>query len=358
MPAPGHATGMDVPPLVRDRLEGESVVARVALGGEDAVFVTPTRTLVYRDEGLLSDESVATYPHDVERLALSRGRRKATFELTYVDTAGTFTVPVDRADDVLEPLFGGILAAAGMIEEEERVREVYQFSELTLVVTDGRLLKHVGNTLWDEDFETVPFEDVTGLGVEEGSVATQLVVELAGRPHRVKVPSERGESVRRTLRSAVLQYHGVDSVADLREKQGVVDEPTESRAEVFAEADIAPLVGEDPGADAAASDPVDAGDETADTAGDETADADAGTAGAVPADGDRAELDEDATATRDGETEPRDPSPGGRAPGDRDLAAVLERLDALEAAVERQAELVEAQQATIETLVDELRRGR
>lgn len=346
MPAPGHATGMDVPPLVRDRLEGESVVARVALGGDDAVFVTPTRTLVYRDEGLLSDESVADYPHDVERLALSRGRRKATFELTYVDTDGTFTVPVDRADDVLEPLFGGILAAAGVTEEGERIREVYQFSELTLVVTDGRLLKHVGNTLWDEDFETVPFEDVTGLGVEEGSVATQLVVELAGRPHRVKVPSERGESVRRTLRSAVLEYHGVDSVADLREKQGVVDEPTESRAEAFAEADIAPLVGDDGDGTATTADPSDASGRGDADAGDESPDRD------------REESSEDATATGTRETDPGVSSAAGDDAGDPDLATVIERLDALEAAVERQADLVEAQQTTIETLVDELRRGR
>lgn len=343
MPTPGHATGMDVPPLVRDRLEGESVLAQVALGGDDAVFVTPSRTLVYRDEGLLSDESVAAYPHDVERLALSRGRRKATFELTYVDTAGTFTVPVDRADDVLDPLFEGILAAADVIEEGEHVREVYQFSELTMVVTDGRLLKHVGNVLWDEDFESVPFEGVTGLDVEEGSVATQLVVELAGRPHRVKVPSEQGESVRRTLRTAVLEYHGVESVADLREKQGVVDEPTEARADAFAEADIAPLVGEDRATDDATSDP----------SGEGAADADD-----EPPDRDRQEPDENAVTTEDREAEQGVSVSGREEAGDPDLAAVLDRLGALEAAVERQTELVEAQQATIETLVDELRRGR
>lgn len=343
MPTPGHATGMDVPPLVRDRLEGESVLAQVALGGDDAVFVTPSRTLVYRDEGLLSDESVAAYPHDVERLALSRGRRKATFELTYVDTAGTFTVPVDRTDDVLDPLFEGILAAADVIEEGEHVREVYQFSELTMVVTDGRLLKHVGNVLWDEDFESVPFEGVTGLDVEEGSVATQLVVELAGRPHRVKVPSEQGESVRRTLRTAVLEYHGVESVADLREKQGVVDEPTEARADAFAEADIAPLVGEDRATDDATSDP----------SGEGAADADD-----EPPDRDRQEPDEDAVTTEDREAEQGVSVSGREEAGDLDLAAVLDRLGALEAAVERQTELVEAQQATIETLVDELRRGR
>lgn len=343
MPTPGHATGMDVPPLVRDRLEGESVLAQVALGGDDAVFVTPSRTLVYRDEGLLSDESVATYPHDVERLALSRGRRKATFELTYVDTAGTFTVPVDRADDVLALLFEGILAAADVIEEGELVREVYQFSELTMVVTDGRLLKHVGNVLWDEDFETVPFEDVTGLDVEEGSVATQLVVELAGRPNRVKVPSDRGESVRRTLQTAVLEYHGVESVADLREKQGVVDEPTEARADAFAEADIAPLVGEDRATDDASSDP----------SGEGAADADD-----ELSDRDREESDEDAVATEGREAEPGVSVSGREGGGEPDLAAVLDRLDALEAAVERQTELVEAQQSTIETLVEELRRGR
>lgn len=319
---------MDVPPLVRERLDGESVRTRVSLGGDDAVFVTPSRTLVYRAEGLLSDESVAAYPHNVERLDVSEGRRKATVTLTYVDTSGKFTVPVSRVDDVLEPVFGGVLAAAGITDPDERVRELYRFSELTLAITDGHLVKHVGGAFWDDDYELFSFEQVTGLGAEEGSVATQLVVELDGRPHRVKVPSEKGELVRRELQAAVFEYHDVGSVEALREKQGVVDEPAEDRKNAFAESSITPLVGDDAGASDAVEPDDDATDSVADGASDELEPIDA--------------------ATTDHRVEEAPDADG----------EVFERLRTLEAAVERQNDLIESQQETIQTLVEELRRGR
>jgi hypothetical protein len=298
---------MDVPPLVAERLDGESVETRVALGGDDAVFVTPSRTLVYRAEGLLSDESVSAYPHDAERLELTPGRRKTTFELTYVDTAGKFTVPGDRTDAVLKPVIEGVLAANGAISEGERVREAYRFSELTLVVTDGHLLKHVGDPLWDEDFESFPFADVTDFDTEEGSVATQLVIEVAGRPQRIKVPSDESRAVAHTVESAVLAFHGVDSIEALHEATGR-DAPDEGGSEEFEEADIDPLVG-------------------------------GGT-----------------SSEDDGDVDPVT-SVEPQAPGVDD-GDVRERLAALEAAVERQNELLEEQRATIETLVEELRRGR
>ena len=39
---------MDVPPLVTERLDGESVRTQVDLGGEDAVFITPSRAAAKR----------------------------------------------------------------------------------------------------------------------------------------------------------------------------------------------------------------------------------------------------------------------------------------------------------------------
>ncbi len=287
-----------------ERLDGETVRTRVELGGDDAVFVTPSRTLVYRAEGLLSDESVSAYPHDAERVAVSPGRRKTTFELTYVDTAGKFTVPGDRTDTVLEPLLEGVLRATGAIDDDESVRKAYRFSELTLVVTDARLLKHVGGAVWDDDFESFAFADVTDIDTEEGSVATQLVLEVDGRPQRVKVPSDQSRKVAHTVESAVLAFHGVDSVADLHAATDR-EEPAAERSEEFEEDDIDPL--------------VDEGD--------------------------------------DGESIDRVTSADTRATAEAD-ADIRERIAALEAAVERQNDLIEEQRATIETLVDELRRGR
>jgi hypothetical protein len=379
---------MDVPALVRDRLDGETVGTRVPLGGEDAVFVTPSRTLVYRGDGLLSDESVAAYPHDAERLDVTDGRRKATLELTYVDDSGSFTVPSDRLEEVLPPTLGGVLRARGVLESDEAVREVYRFSELTLVVADGRVLKHVGGVFWDEEHESYPYADVTGLDAEEGSVATGIVVEVDGRPERVKVPSDEARLVRRTLEEAVLAYQDVGSLAELREKTAPDADEAEDAgdggaedggAETFDEGGIDPLVDEDaappmepdsPNAPETASATASAGDEPPEnagttrasgtpdssaSAGSEAASADADTGGdAQPADAG----EPDDPFVSPSEAEQLGEERGTDAAADADIEAVLDRLDALERTVEAQSERIDRQRATIEKLVEELRRGR
>ena len=74
---------MSLPDALTSALGEEPAVAEVSLGGDDILAVTPTRTLVYRAEGLLSDEAVEEYPHDAERLTLSEGRRKAKLTMEY-----------------------------------------------------------------------------------------------------------------------------------------------------------------------------------------------------------------------------------------------------------------------------------
>ena len=74
---------MSQPEIVQSGLGDEAVVARVDLGGEDELYVTPTRPLIYRAEGLLADESVEEYSHGAERITVSEGRRKAKVTLDY-----------------------------------------------------------------------------------------------------------------------------------------------------------------------------------------------------------------------------------------------------------------------------------
>jgi hypothetical protein len=219
---------MDVPGIVQGELDGEEVAASVPLGSEDALFVTPTRTLVYRSESLLSDESVESYPHDAERVTVKEGRRKTRITLTYsIDGERDFAVPSGSADDVLHPVLAGVLNGAGVTDPGETVVQTFRFSELTLVVTSDRLLKHVGSAVWDADHEQYHFEDVTGLEFEEGSVATQIVIAVDGRPQRIKTPNEHIAVVRERLTQALFAYYGVDSLAELN----ALADPEEAAAE-------------------------------------------------------------------------------------------------------------------------------
>jgi hypothetical protein len=313
---------MDVPDLVAAELDDESVLASVDVGGGDGVFVTPGRTLVYRSDGLLSDESVSEYPHGFQQLTLSEGRRRARFRFDTIDGERDFAVGTDHAHDVLRTVLAGHLRATGTLGESERVRGVYRFQELTLVVGTERLLKHVGGAAWSEEYDAYPYADLTDLDFEEGDHALQVVISVAGRPERIKLPADRAPQVRRTLEQAVFGFHDVASLAELQERIAPAEEPDDEATAVYGDA-VDPLIGED----------ADGSETTADTAGDEAV-SEIGTPGdwSTPMEG------EDA---------------GDETPDD-----VAARLDDIEAELERQTELIERQQETIEQLVDELRRGR
>lgn len=206
---------MDVPTLVSEALGNEEVAAHVPLKGEDALFVTSTRTLRYSDEGLLSDESVDEFPHDAERVSVAPGRRKATIELDYgTDGNKSFTVPGSSLESALHPVLAGVLNANGVTGPGETVTRTFRFSELTVVVTSDRLVKHIGSAVWDQEFEEIPYETVTDLSVEEGNVSSQFVLRTTERTQRIKAPNESFRGVRETIEDAILSYHGVDSIAE------------------------------------------------------------------------------------------------------------------------------------------------
>lgn len=220
---------MSVPAIVQSRLDGEQVAAEVPLGGEDGLFVTPTRTLIYRADGLLSDESVEEYSHEAERIVISEGRRKSAIELDYgIDGTKTFKIPSNRLYEALHPVLAGVLNAADVTGPEETVLQTYQFSELTLVITSERVVKHVGAAVWDEDYEEFHFEDVTALEVEEGSVSSQIIIEDQGRPQRIKTPSDQTREVRERIEQALLDYHDLASYEAFARSRAVDSDDAET----------------------------------------------------------------------------------------------------------------------------------
>ena len=235
---------MEVPERIRQQLGDETLESAVNLGDEDLICFSPTRTFLYRGERLLSDESLEVYDHDVERLDVSEGRRKTSFTLTYIDREERFTVPRGRTEPVLERLLGGILETASVIDSDESVEGVFQFSELTLIITEKRLVKHIGRYLWDQDYEEFSYENVTGLEFEEGSVATYIVLSVDGRPQRIKAPRGEAAIVRRTLTTALCAYYDVDSLEQLHDTVGETDTDDDVSHSSGIELDdsIAPLV--------------------------------------------------------------------------------------------------------------------
>lgn len=316
---------MDVPMVVADALEDEAVAAEVPLKGEDTLYVTRSRTLVYHSEGLLSDESVSTYPHDADRIDVDEGRRKATVTLSY-GTRGedSFGVPAAKLDDVLHPVLAGVLNAAEVTRTGETVKRTFRFGDLTLVVTSDRVVKHVGSAIWDQEYEEVPYEAVTDLTVEEGNVSSQLVLRTGDRTERIKTPNEGFREVVESVQDALFAYHDVGSLEAFREHmQGDEDEGDTG-------ADTGDVAFED------TVDPIQTGGES----------------------GEKGTEAESGSSAETGETPARDLEESGFTSAAEKVETTLERdaleaeLDALESAIEAQRRALDEQAARIQALRD------
>lgn len=224
----GDLRDMTLPDAVRTVLDDEPVLDRLALGGEDALFVTSTRLVRYRADGLFSDEAVEEFPYGAERIFISKGRRAAAISLEYVDGEGTLSMPLDRLEDALQPLLAGVLAATGITADGEEAIEAFRFDELTVVVTDRRLFEHVGTAVWDGEYEELRFEEVIGIDVERGRVATGIVLSADGRRKRIKIHNDRARPFETCVRAAIREYHGVGSLDELadEEEDPDADEPS------------------------------------------------------------------------------------------------------------------------------------
>ncbi|MDS0299444.1 hypothetical protein NDI76_11895 [Halogeometricum sp. S1BR25-6] len=392
---------MSQPQMVQSALDGEPVVARVALGGEDELYVTPTRTLVYRSEGLLSDETVEEYPHEAERVALSEGRRKTKVALDYgLDGERTVALSNKHLARALQPMLEGVLKANGILADDEAVERLFRFSELTLVVAGGRVVKHIGASLWDEDFEEYRFDDVTDLQFEGGSVATSVVLTVDGRQERFKAPNEDARQLRETLESALLAHRGVDSLDELR----AAAEPEAETTATDGESADAKNVSFGDGPEPLSANPAELTDapanatrtgpsesaESVEAAAELSADASGVArpveapirAASAPAAGSGDASETAAASVGEGvgvDTEP-ELEPDRESDADRDEAAgagedgfegsgfqsaaadanerVAQELAELRATVERQGEEIREQRALVEQLIEELRRGR
>jgi hypothetical protein len=351
---------MDLPEIVQTALDGEGVAARVDLGGEDDLLVTPTRTLVYRAEGLLSDESVEEYPHDAERIEVSEGRRKSKITLDYgLDGEETFAVPSKRLQDALHPVIAGVMNAAGITDPGETVKQTFRFSELTLVVTSARVVKHIGTAVWDDDFEEFHYDDVTDLTFEDGSVATSIVLEVGGRQERIKAPNDAAREVREGLESALLAYYDVESLEEFRVAVAPEEDDEAADDENVSFGDGPTPLDADP-ADLS-EEPQNATRAGESTDGPDTPDALAGDVGGT--DGNAQAVTETASdSAADDDTfasagfEPA--TEGEDAAGGEELQRLSAQVADLTEQVERQSELIERQQQTMQQLIEELRQGR
>jgi len=359
---------MDPPGVVSSALDdGERIAASVELGGDDSLFVTQSRTLVYRSEGLLSDESIEQYDHAVERVELSEGRRSATLHLDYGrEGQKDMSIPTNSVEEVLHPVLAGILNANDVTAAGETTTRTYRFSELTLVVTSQRVVKHVSNAVWDGEYDDIAYEDVTGLAVEDGSVSSQLVLEMERRTERIKVPNESLGEIREDVEAALCGAHGVSTYEEFEAtSEPAVDgtaqsgEPSQTapddQAEPFAASGLEPIQVEHSEEDSSGSPSQETtGEQTAtpETAGEPAADSESVS---EPSENSESEQREPETASSSGSGFEESGFESATT-ANADRAELVDLIESLEETITAQREILDEQQQCLDALAAELSR--
>jgi hypothetical protein len=239
---------------------------------------------------------------------------------------------------------------------------VFRFSELTLIVTDARVVKHIGAALWTDDFEEYAFADLTGLSFERGSVATEVVLEINGRPQRIKTPNEQARKVQQVVEDPVFAFHDVGSLDALNEAVSTADDEDDGGSgQPRAGSDIELGGGIDPLVDPE-------GESEAGGAGGRTGGADDGSVYTDDPQSTQSGRSGDAEQGRQGRTSQGEAGRGNASQGNAGRGSasqqrpgpdeVAAQLDELTTAVQRQNELLKKQHETIKQLIQELREGR
>lgn len=339
-----------LPDLLSEAVGDGTVIDTVEIGGGDTIAVTHGATYVYRSDGLLKDESVERFGHDIERLSVRTKRRKSLIRLESIDGEENFTVPSKVDSQIIAAMLEGILRTDGTVSSEEAVVAQFRFSELTLVITDTRLFEHVGSAVWDGEFEAVEYADLSGLDFERGSVATQVVLETDSRRRRVKVPNEHAGSVKRDIQEAVFGFYDVSSLGELRAEIADPEAEEEAGSTESAEFDSDP----EKRAEASAGEDSEVGDSFVSAGWSSATESESvESRSSAEADGQRM-----SAASRSKRESSEDVDGSAVNASKAEIEALSDRVEALSQQVEDQTDLIESQGELIAQLVDELRRGR
>lgn len=207
---------MSLPGGVSVLVDEDDIVDRVALDDHRTLFVTPSKVITFRERSLLTEESVEVYPTEVEQLLLDEGKRQATVTFEYADgSSRELQLPTDTMAAGLKALLASVIRAMDIVQGDEVIIDLHRFKELTLVVTDSRLLKHVGWALWATAYDAIDYATITSIETEEGQVSTGVNIGTTDGNEWLKVPQSVADRFVSRFERAVCEFHGVTDLGVL-----------------------------------------------------------------------------------------------------------------------------------------------
>lgn len=208
---------MSLPAGVSGLVDEDELIDDVALDGHRSLYVTPAKAVTFRERSLFTEESVDVYPTDIDRLLLEEGKRQSTVTFEYPDgQSSSLELPTEAMAPALKALLASATRATGAIPTDETILDLYRFNELTVILTDRRLLKHVGWAMWAASHDQIDYTDVRNIRVEQGQVSTGVNIDTDDGSDRLKIPHDTADDFVARLKSAVCDFHGIDDIGVLR----------------------------------------------------------------------------------------------------------------------------------------------
>lgn len=208
---------MSLPGGVNMLVDEDELINQVELDDHRTLFITPSRIIAYRESSLLTEESVDTYDTAIERLGLEEGKKHVTVTFEYNNQAQQeLQLPQQTMRKALKALLASVVRATNVVESDESIKDLYRFNELTIVVTDRRLIQHLGTALWAQPHTSIEYEAIRGINTEVGTVSTGVIIETTESTERLKVPQDTADQFVSMIEQSVCEYHDVSSLGILR----------------------------------------------------------------------------------------------------------------------------------------------
>jgi hypothetical protein len=117
---------------------------------------------------------------------------------------------------IYDPLIRGAIHAKNTLQQGESIKKICRKGELTIVLTNMKILKHIGTSLWDIDFESFDLETISKIYVDAGGISSELIIESNNRLHRIKTTANIAQSLCDSSINELISFHNFPTYSEFQ----------------------------------------------------------------------------------------------------------------------------------------------
>jgi hypothetical protein len=187
-------TDDSIPTKITDKLDTE-VIDSFNFDNK-VIAVTKSEIGVYKKPGLIADGSVETYNHRQAKLSRATTRFKNVLIFNNIDGKFRIEIP-DKEEDVEQSIINARLSSE---VDNLDIRFIYYTRDVKICLSTEKLILHIGDILWNDDYNAINRQDITDISVESN---TYLNVYTDSNVEKIKLPENDIQSVYKKLTHAI-----------------------------------------------------------------------------------------------------------------------------------------------------------